>query len=486
MSYVRTVSDEYIGSDWSGSGYDRHGAACATTEESRASRVRKASMYPAGARPLERSLQEWTWSWRGREPTVDLTTEFGHFGRDLTGNVMDIYAYSKANGALVDIYPRNGQLNQVFYLTNQQIQGIGDKCLDDTGFGGAGTLLEIYMTATEAKTRRGITGTARSSGFRRELRRSGREQPDGHSHEHLHRLAPAETPGHRARRLDQEPGDRPLHEFDQLGLRRFFSRPARGLRFHRDFRQMGVAWQHLVACRQRLSHAKRGRDERHTHRYDDVQRGAAGSTVVLRAVDRWSADTQRWERRSVKRRHQGPEEIRPEVNRPDGLRVAPALSSCGMTKARGTRGTRSARSRPKQPPCRSHIGPHMNNGKCAKLREPAPRSGLRRSAYHHDSATVPEGALLRRRRTPGAGGHRGDYGAMDPSSARKVRPIASRVAREQLHATDDGVRSDVEVRHRGALGPAPLLVCEERLARKEARFVGERFAREVDERSASR
>jgi hypothetical protein len=63
---------------------------------------------------------------------------------DWSGNVMDVYGYSRLNGARVDTFFPNGQLNQVWNLTNAEILGLGDKCLDDRAWGGAGTLLQIW------------------------------------------------------------------------------------------------------------------------------------------------------------------------------------------------------------------------------------------------------------------------------------------------------------------------------------------------------
>jgi hypothetical protein len=87
-------------------------------------------------------LQEWTCFRpdRNQQWTYD---RFGHFSAP-SGNVMDIYGFNTAFGAPIDTYVPNHQLNQIFYLTNQQILGMGDKCLDDAGYGGAGTLVGIY------------------------------------------------------------------------------------------------------------------------------------------------------------------------------------------------------------------------------------------------------------------------------------------------------------------------------------------------------
>jgi hypothetical protein len=88
-------------------------------------------------------LQNWECIARDRDQQwIYDDKQFGHF-IDWSGNVMDVFGYSTANGARVDTFYRNQQLNQIFYLTSSQILGMGDKCLDD--FGGApGTLVRLF------------------------------------------------------------------------------------------------------------------------------------------------------------------------------------------------------------------------------------------------------------------------------------------------------------------------------------------------------
>ena len=62
------------------------------------------------------------------------------------GNCMDINGGGTADGTTVDLYPCNNTAAQVFIpqsdgaLYNPQ----SNKCLDDTGYGGSGTQLQIW------------------------------------------------------------------------------------------------------------------------------------------------------------------------------------------------------------------------------------------------------------------------------------------------------------------------------------------------------
>jgi chitinase len=65
------------------------------------------------------------------------------------GNCLDVAGAGTANGTLVDLYPCNGTGAQswVHQSNGELVNTNSGKCLDDTGFGGAGTQVQIWACA---------------------------------------------------------------------------------------------------------------------------------------------------------------------------------------------------------------------------------------------------------------------------------------------------------------------------------------------------
>ena len=65
------------------------------------------------------------------------------------GNCLDVAGAGTANGTLVDLYPCNGTGAQSWtHQSNGELVNTNSgKCLDDTGFGGSGTQVQIWACA---------------------------------------------------------------------------------------------------------------------------------------------------------------------------------------------------------------------------------------------------------------------------------------------------------------------------------------------------
>jgi chitinase len=65
------------------------------------------------------------------------------------GNCLDVAGAGTANGTLVDLYPCNGTGAQswVHQSNGELVNTNSGKCLDDTGFGGSGTQVQIWACA---------------------------------------------------------------------------------------------------------------------------------------------------------------------------------------------------------------------------------------------------------------------------------------------------------------------------------------------------
>ena len=65
------------------------------------------------------------------------------------GMCLDVNAAGTANGTLVDLYTCNGTAAQVWQpqSNGELINPNSGKCLDDTGFGGSGTQVQIWACA---------------------------------------------------------------------------------------------------------------------------------------------------------------------------------------------------------------------------------------------------------------------------------------------------------------------------------------------------
>jgi chitinase len=65
------------------------------------------------------------------------------------GNCLDVAGAGTANGTLVDLYPCNGTGAQswVHESNNELVNTNSGKCLDDTGYGGSGTQVQIWACA---------------------------------------------------------------------------------------------------------------------------------------------------------------------------------------------------------------------------------------------------------------------------------------------------------------------------------------------------
>jgi chitinase len=68
------------------------------------------------------------------------------------GNCLDVSGAGTANGTLVDLYPCNGTGAQswVHESNGELVNTNSGKCLDDTGFGGSGTQMQIWACADSA------------------------------------------------------------------------------------------------------------------------------------------------------------------------------------------------------------------------------------------------------------------------------------------------------------------------------------------------
>jgi chitinase len=68
------------------------------------------------------------------------------------GNCLDVAGAGTANGTLVDLYPCNGTSAQswVHASNGELVNTNSGKCLDDTGFGGSGTQMQIWACADSA------------------------------------------------------------------------------------------------------------------------------------------------------------------------------------------------------------------------------------------------------------------------------------------------------------------------------------------------
>ena len=68
------------------------------------------------------------------------------------GNCLDVAGAGTANGTLVDLYPCNGTGAQswVHQSNGELVNTNSGKCLDDTGFGGSGTQVQIWACADSA------------------------------------------------------------------------------------------------------------------------------------------------------------------------------------------------------------------------------------------------------------------------------------------------------------------------------------------------
>jgi chitinase len=68
------------------------------------------------------------------------------------GNCLDVSGAGTANGTLVDLYPCNGTAAQswVHESNGELVNTNSGKCLDDTGFGGSGTQVQIWACANSA------------------------------------------------------------------------------------------------------------------------------------------------------------------------------------------------------------------------------------------------------------------------------------------------------------------------------------------------
>ena len=65
------------------------------------------------------------------------------------GDCLDVAGAGTANGTLVDLYPCNGTGAQswVHESNGELVNTNSGKCLDDTGFGGSGTQVQIWTCA---------------------------------------------------------------------------------------------------------------------------------------------------------------------------------------------------------------------------------------------------------------------------------------------------------------------------------------------------
>ena len=65
------------------------------------------------------------------------------------GNCLDVAGAGTANGTKVDLYPCNGTGAQswVHQSNGELVNANSGKCLDDTGFGGSGTQVQIWACA---------------------------------------------------------------------------------------------------------------------------------------------------------------------------------------------------------------------------------------------------------------------------------------------------------------------------------------------------
>ncbi len=65
------------------------------------------------------------------------------------GNCLDVAGAGTANGTLVDLYPCNGTGAQswVHESNGELVNTNSGKCLDDTGWGGSGTQVQIWTCA---------------------------------------------------------------------------------------------------------------------------------------------------------------------------------------------------------------------------------------------------------------------------------------------------------------------------------------------------
>ncbi|HET7072625.1 MAG TPA: ricin-type beta-trefoil lectin domain protein, partial [Mycobacterium sp.] len=68
------------------------------------------------------------------------------------GNCLDVAGAGTANGTKVDLYPCNGTGAQSWtHQSNGELVNTNSgKCLDDTGFGGSGTQVQIWACADSA------------------------------------------------------------------------------------------------------------------------------------------------------------------------------------------------------------------------------------------------------------------------------------------------------------------------------------------------
>jgi hypothetical protein len=68
------------------------------------------------------------------------------------GDCLDVASAGTANGTKVDLYPCNGTGAQswVHQSNGELVNTNSGKCLDDTGFGGAGTQVQIWACADSA------------------------------------------------------------------------------------------------------------------------------------------------------------------------------------------------------------------------------------------------------------------------------------------------------------------------------------------------
>ena len=81
------------------------------------------------------SAQQWTYESNGTIQTL--------------GECLDVTGAGTANGTLVDLYTCNGTVAQVWdpQSNGELINPNSGKCLDDTGFGGSGTQVQIWACA---------------------------------------------------------------------------------------------------------------------------------------------------------------------------------------------------------------------------------------------------------------------------------------------------------------------------------------------------
>ena len=70
------------------------------------------------------------------------------------GKCLDVNAAGTANGTLVDLYDCNGTGAQVWVpqSNGELVNTESGKCLDDTGFGGSGTQVQIWACADSSRS----------------------------------------------------------------------------------------------------------------------------------------------------------------------------------------------------------------------------------------------------------------------------------------------------------------------------------------------